>query len=181
MDKKSREYKRAYYRKWRLKNREAVNNRVKEYRMRTGVTKNSYNNKQKLGGLTRAEYNVQWRKNHPNTDKINYKKRKADSVKYLKTLLRIRICMFLKSKGIKKNSNSEKLLGCSFRKVRAHIEEQFREGMNWDNHGKWHIDHIIPLASARTEDEICKLFKYTNLQPLWAAENIRKGSKLPGS
>jgi hypothetical protein len=50
--------------------------------------------------------------------------------------------------------------------------------MSWDNYGEWHIDHIIPLASADTEEEVLKLYHYTNLQPLWAIDNIRKGSKI---
>jgi hypothetical protein len=51
--------------------------------------------------------------------------------------------------------------------------------MTWDNQGKWHIDHIIPLSSGNTEEEIIKLCHYTNLQPLWAIDNMKKGSKTP--
>jgi hypothetical protein len=52
--------------------------------------------------------------------------------------------------------------------------------MSWENHGMygWHIDHIIPLASAKDEDEIYKLCHYTNLQPLWWFDNLSKGSKM---
>jgi hypothetical protein len=50
--------------------------------------------------------------------------------------------------------------------------------MNWSNRNLWHIDHIIPLASAKTEEEMIKLCHYTNLQPLWAIENMSKGSKI---
>ena len=50
--------------------------------------------------------------------------------------------------------------------------------MTWDNYGQWHIDHIIPLSSAKTEMEIYELCKYTNLQPLWAVDNLRKNNKL---
>ena len=49
--------------------------------------------------------------------------------------------------------------------------------MTWDNHGKWHIDHIIPLAKAQTEHEVYKLSHYTNLQPLWAWESMHKGNR----
>lgn len=52
--------------------------------------------------------------------------------------------------------------------------------MSWDNHSVfgWHVDHIVPLNSANTEDELYKLCHYTNLQPLWASENISKGDKI---
>ena len=61
--------------------------------------------------------------------------------------------------------------------LKNYIENKFTEGMSWDNYGKWHIDHIIPLNSAKTEEEIIKLCYYTNLQPLWASDNIRKKDK----
>ena len=56
----------------------------------------------------------------------------------------------------------------------------FTPEMNWSNYGKfgWHIDHIIPLDSANTEDEMYKLCHYTNLQPLWWSENLSKGHKV---
>jgi hypothetical protein len=50
--------------------------------------------------------------------------------------------------------------------------------MTWDNYGKWHMDHIYPLSLAKTTEEIEKLCHYTNLQPLWAVDNIRKGNKI---
>ena len=74
------------------------------------------------------------------------------------------------------------LLGCSIEHARKHLESQFREGMKWDNHGKygWHIDHIIPCASFDLTDpeQQKKCFNYKNLQPLWWHENLSKGSKI---
>jgi|LauGreDrversion4_2_1035121.scaffolds.fasta_scaffold56906_2 hypothetical protein len=81
-------------------------------------------------------------------------------------------------KGFKKNSQTEKVLGASFDMVREHFEKQFNNGMNWDNMGKWHVDHIIPLATAKTEDEVVKLCHYTNLQPLWAEDNWKKSDTI---
>lgn len=70
------------------------------------------------------------------------------------------------------------LLGCSVEFLKQHLEKQFKNGMSWENHGKWHIDHIIPLASAKTQEKIEYLCHYTNLQPLWAKDNQSKGAKI---
>jgi len=72
------------------------------------------------------------------------------------------------------------LVGCDLQTLKEYIEKQFKEGMTWENHGfyGWHIDHIIPLGTAKTEEEMIKLCHYTNLQPLWALENLRKSKKI---
>ena len=64
--------------------------------------------------------------------------------------------------------------------LKKHIESQFKDGMSWENHKHdgWHIDHIIPLSSAKNEENVYKLCHYTNLQPLWATENYKKGKKI---
>ena len=64
--------------------------------------------------------------------------------------------------------------------IQKYLESQFLEGMCWDNYGiyGWHIDHKIPLCSAKNETELLKLFHYTNLQPLWAEDNLKKNGNL---
>lgn len=83
-----------------------------------------------------------------------------------------------KCKGQKSASTLE-LLGCTIEHAREHLEKQFTEGMTWDNHGEWHIDHIIPCASFDLSDpeQQKKCFHYTNLQPLWAKDNLIKGAR----
>lgn len=96
----------------------------------------------------------------------------------LRIIIRRRIAVALKYAKISKKTSSVILLGCTIEETRIHIESQFKEGMTWNNHGhyggKWHIDHIVPLARAKTEEELLKLFHYTNLQPLWDIENLKK-------
>ena len=72
------------------------------------------------------------------------------------------------------------MIGCSPQFLKEHLEKQFKDGMNWENYGLygWHIDHIIPLSSAQNEDDIYKLCHYTNLQPLWAKDNLSKGNRI---
>jgi hypothetical protein len=84
-----------------------------------------------------------------------------------------------KQKGFSKSGNSEQLLGCSWEELKAHIENQFSGGMCWENRGEWHVDHIIPLSSGKTVEEVMVLCHYKNLQPLWALDNLRKGNRIP--
>ena len=72
------------------------------------------------------------------------------------------------------------LIGCSISDLVKHLENQFIEGMSWKNYGKWHIDHIRPCASFNllNEDEQRACFHYSNLQPLWAIDNLKKKDKL---
>jgi hypothetical protein len=72
------------------------------------------------------------------------------------------------------------LLGCDYLTLRKHLESKFTQGMSWENFDKWHIDHIIPCKSfdLTKEDEQRRCFHYTNLQPLWAKDNLLKGARL---
>lgn len=130
-------------------------------------------------------------KNNPNYNKKgnngyrSYEDRKETLNNYysnplnkLKRLLRSSIRKGLN--GERKYLKTQEIVGCSWEQLKQHLESQFQPNMTWDNHGQygWHIDHIIPLASATTEEQIYKLNHYTNLQPLWWEDNIKKGDKL---
>jgi hypothetical protein len=80
--------------------------------------------------------------------------------------------------GIKRKNKTEDILGCSFEELMIHLQNKFTKDMCFENYGKWHIDHIIPISSAKTEEEIIKLNHYTNFQPLWAVDNLKKSNKL---
>ena len=92
-----------------------------------------------------------------------------------------RIRIFMKSKNITKKNKTFEIVGCTPEELKKHLENQFTDGMSWENHGLigWHIDHIIPLSSAKNEDDIIKLCHYMNLQPLWSLDNIKKGGIRP--
>ena len=105
-------------------------------------------------------------------------KLKSDSLFKLKSSIRNRINSSLKRGGFNKNSKTSEILGCSFEEFKLHLESLFIENMNWDNQGEWHLDHIIPVSFAKTEEEVIKLNHYTNFQPLWAEDNIKKSNKI---
>jgi len=101
-------------------------------------------------------------------------KRKVNIHHRLSCYLRTRIYQALKGKG--KSANTIQLVGCSVERLKFHLESMFQQGMNWDNYGKWHIDHIEPCANfdLSIPEEQTACFHYTNLQPLWAKDNLRK-------
>ena len=80
----------------------------------------------------------------------------------------------------KKNGRrSFEIIGCSKEELMSHLESKFRDGMTWQNYGSyWHVDHIVPLSSAKDTDEVLRLCHWTNLQPLTAFENISKGARI---
>ena len=121
-------------------------------------------------------------KNH---DKIkeyqkNYKsnRRKTDILFKLSDVMRSRLSGFLKKNKITKKNGTLKIVGCSPQELKLYLEQRFSDKMSWKNYGEWHVDHKIPLSSAKTEEELYKLCHFTNLQPMWATENIKKGSKI---
>lgn len=83
--------------------------------------------------------------------------------------------------GTNKSASSMELIGCSWWELRLQIEAQWLEGMTWENYSRagWHIDHIVPLKAFDLTDPAQQraAFHYTNLQPLWAVDNLRKGAK----
>jgi hypothetical protein len=105
-------------------------------------------------------------------------RRKNDIMFRIKLSLRARVYSFLKKNEITKKNRTFELVGCNPNELKEFLEKKFVDGMCWENYGKWHIDHIIPLSSAKTEEEIYKLCHYSNLQPLWATDNLRKSNKI---
>lgn len=100
-------------------------------------------------------------------------RKKIDPIFKLKCRLRVRLWESFKKKGWNKG-RSEELLGCGYEFLKSFIENQFQKGMTLENHGKWHIDHKMALSKAKNEKELIQLFHYTNLQPLWAEDNLKK-------
>lgn len=108
---------------------------------------------------------------------------KNDPIKHIKAKMRCRISKAFRRAGESPEAGKSKLeyLGCTPKELRAYIQAMFKKGMSWDNASEWHIDHVIPIAAfdLSLESERTKAFHYTNLQPLWAEDNIKKGDSIP--
>jgi hypothetical protein len=110
-------------------------------------------------------------------ERISRKKMENPNFK-VTCLIRTRIRNALDGRA--KSGRSVELLGCSWDEARKYIESKFQPGMSWKNHGVrgWHIDHVVPCAAFDLTDpeqqRMC--FHYTNLQPLWAKDNLSKGA-----
>ena len=153
---------------WKLENADRVRDLRRNWRLK---------NPQKV-----SESKKRW--NHSQTNKEYQKKYKQkrmqeDSLYKLRENISSLIRNSIVLRGYRKNGTKvECILNCSIETFRDHIEAQFTEGMSWDNYGEWEFDHIIPNSSGKSEEEIFLLNHYTNFQPLWKLDNIRKSNKL---
>lgn len=116
-------------------------------------------------------------KNRKSRDQINKRRLEryyTEPLYRLKCIIRSTTLNSFKKIGLEKQHKTSLMLGCSYEEFKIYIESKFTEGMNWNLYGKIHIDHIKPLSSAKTKEEMIKLAHYTNLQPLWAEDNLKK-------
>jgi len=159
--------------KYRDKNKERLDEYYKEW------TKNKKEH--------RKEYLKQYREK--NKEKImevkrtyQQEKRHTDPIYKLISNFRTAIYIVLKENKLDKYTNYFNMVGYSAEQLKKHLEEQFTDGMNWENYGEWHIDHIKPISSFEfdsSEDEQFKVcWSLDNLQPMWGIENIKKGNKI---
>lgn len=179
---RNKEHLKEYSKEFRNNNKEYYNNYNKEYKK---------THKEEISG-----YNKEWLENHrnerraykkkyriENKDLINSSRRiyqrkrlENDKLYKLKHQLRHLIGRSFERRGYKKNSKTEEIIGCDFDTFIKYLLETYKKnyGVEYDNKEKVHIDHIIPLSKAKTEEEVIKLCHYTNLQLLKAKDNIEK-------
>ena len=164
---KHKEKRNAYSKEYNKKNREKIRKKQQEYK------------------LKHKEYYRAWEKAYrkKNTKKLTKKyleRLKTDPNFRLICYARNRIGFFLKGR---KSKTTMELLGVSnLEFLWHHLEPQFQPGMTRENYGLWHVDHIIPCASFdfSNPEQQKKCFHYTNLQPLWASDNLKKNKFILG-
>ena len=155
---------------------------------RAGVTRWIANNREKYLDSKR-QYRInnieaaisrdkEWKANNKGYSTTYSRNRyKTDPNFRLRLRLRTRINEVVNSRV--KAGSAVRDLGCSVEELKQHLEKQFQSGMTWENQGQWHIDHIIPLSKFDLTDrgQFLKACHFSNLQPLWAKDNIAKGAK----
>lgn len=156
-----------YYKEYYKKNREAKIEKAKQWRQ--------------AHKLHRKIYEKEYRQEHKNQRNEHEKDKRGQDIGY-RILINLRTRL---NRALKRNSKSKstiQLIGCPIKQLKQYLQKQFKEGMSWANYGinSWHIDHITPCCSfdLSKPKEQRKCFHYTNLQPLWAGENLRKRSKV---
>lgn len=183
---------------WRENNKEYIYNKNKEWKEKNPEKVKFYGkkyyekNKERLKPIRKEyrektkeksyELSKKWIEENKEKYLLNrrlWRKSKNNCEFYIATcsIRQVTIDAF-RRKGIKKSKKTENLLGCSIQEAREYIQNKFIDGMTWFNHGEWHIDHIIPLSSAKNIEELTALAHYKNLQPLWRTDNLKKGSKI---
>jgi hypothetical protein len=107
-----------------------------------------------------------------------FNRRMEEPLFKFKKLLRNNIRNSFKRGGFSKTSQACEILGADWDVVKKYFESKFKPGMTWENMGLWHIDHILPISMATCEEDVIRLNHYSNLQPLWAEDNVKKSDKL---
>jgi hypothetical protein len=165
-----------YLKKYKEENKDRLKEYDKEYYIKNKDKYKKYyeDNKEYF-----KEYLLKFKIDNPNYYKEYISNRKKiDSIFRFKVNTRGLVSTSFNRKGYKKNSKTEQILGCTIQEFIDYMSSKFTEGMTIDNHGKWHIDHIIPISSVNNIEDIIKLNHYTNLQPLWSEDNWKKGTKI---
>jgi hypothetical protein len=154
--------------KWRAENPQKLNQNNAKWRAKNPERSKEINAKWKAEN---PSYMTSYMKNY-------HKQRKTKDPLYrLQCNMRIMGNRVVKQLALgKKPACTEKWQGCSAEELKIYLESLFTEGMSWDNYGEWHVDHIRPVSSF-TAEEWQQINHYTNLQPLWAEDNLSKSNK----
>lgn len=186
-DKKYREANRerikAYHKEWRDKNRKHLNEKARERYKENPEMYKEIKDRYIASHLdevkqSRKRYNAENKQKRTDYERT---KRQTDPVYRFRTSFRCLINGYLRKRDYKGGKGVWEVVGCDFETFLEYIKNQFAEGMTLENYGHkgecWNIDHIIPISTAKTDEDLERLNHYTNLRPIWASENYKKSKK----
>ncbi len=201
MPSKERNEQQEKQREYYLEHKDAILNRARELYIKNREAKLAYSAEYQRNNVEKKRV---WQKRHRDSEKGKKTRtlwRETNRLGYSKRLLerqrererqdpsyklanRLRHRLYMAIRGSHKRGSAIQDLGCSVQELKLHIERQFQDGMTWENWGVngWHVDHKIPLThfDLTKHEDVMKACHYTNLQPLWARDNILKSNKLYG-
>jgi hypothetical protein len=178
-------------RRSRLRNREKRNARNREYmraariadpeKFRRRAKENAAKHRESARARSARYYAKHKKKAQAANNRCAKRRKESDPGYVIAIRLRNRLRKAVAARSAKKHNATLALVGCSINYLISHIESQFLPGMSWKNRQKWHLDHIIPLAAFDLTDpqQQAAACHYTNIQPLWARDNHKKGARPP--
>ena len=175
---------REMHKNWRDKNRDHLNEQQRErykenpqaFKERKDRYVESHIDQVKEA---RARYKKENRQRCTDYERV---KRQTDPIYRFRTSVRCLIWGYARKKGYKGNKKVWEMVGCNFDEFLAYIQSKFEDGMTLENYGhgkgKWNIDHIIPICTAKTDEDIERLNHYSNLRPLWSTDNYKRPKRM---
>jgi hypothetical protein len=196
-DLSKKEKQKAYNKEYYQKNKEKIKNQThlyieqnrerkaqadklyrEQHKEKKAQTDKAYQkqNREKIKQQQKDWYSANKHKVHAYQIKYRVERSQTDCLFKLKIALRMSLHKVFERIKQSKPADTLTLLGCTWEEAKAHFESLFQEGMSWENHGEWHIDHIRPVSSFGI-DELHLINVISNLQPLWAKDNLIKSDR----
>ena len=174
-----------YHKEWRDKNREHLNRKARDkYKEDPQAFKERKDRYIKSHQEQYKESNRKYKaENRQKCTDYERNKRHSDPVYRFRTSVRCLIWGYARKKGYTGNKKIWEMVGCDFDTFLVYIQNQFEDGMTLENYGHgegcWNIDHITPISTAKTDEDIERLNHYSNLRPMWATDNYKRPRKVP--
>jgi len=161
---KCRECQKAFQKIYRENNKEKIKKYADKYRKENPhIYKNWVKNNRERSNEIKRKYEKRHRENN--------------EIYRMTRILRNSVRTSFRTLNLKKNTRTSEILGCSMEYFIEHLKKTFSNGMTLENHGEWHLDHIIPISNANNYKEALELNHYSNFQALWATDNLKKGNR----
>lgn len=183
LSEKSREYRENNVEKLKAVSKKYYRENIVDIKIKAKKYREDNKDRMKEYGRKYREFNKKEASRYRESYKLTRNKNRRDKystniVYNLECRIRSRINDVFGGSMCLKDIRTYDIIGCTWEELKIHLESQFADGMSWDNRDKWHIDHIVPLSIAEKESDFEYLAHYSNLQPLWAEDNLKKSNNI---